>query len=211
METISMKLIRESEWMRVYQVAPKHLHYESKFLRDNLYISAQDVRSRWPVLSSDEQFEFALAFTAKGVWSAEDVEILNYLMRSDNDDVRHTIAIPVALHCDRARAREFLLHEATTTSTDRSNYYQALTTLSDSQTMPELRGHYEQYREQLTTAESFTGREKEFRNLCRDYLYCCAALWSIEGSPEFERAIREYEVSPDQIVADCARRILHRK
>ncbi len=205
-----MKLVRESEWMRVYQVAPKHLHYESKFLRDNLHISAKDLRSRWPVLSSVEQVEFALAFTAKGDWSAEDLEILDYLITSDNDDIRHIIAIPVALRCDRSRAREFLLHEVNTTSADRSNYYQALETLNDGQTVTELRSHYERYRGQLKTPESFTGREEELRNLCRDYLYCCAALWKIEGSPEFQNAIRQYETSPDQIVADCARRILQR-
>src|SRR5438128_496484 len=88
----SKHLTGESEWMRVYQLAPGHDYSESKFLADGLEISAEVLKKRWPLFTSDEQKEFIQAYREKPQLSGQDHQILRYLMEAGTDDTWSAIA-----------------------------------------------------------------------------------------------------------------------
>ena len=64
MPSLNKELIRESRWMRVYNLGDTLL-YESKFLADGLQVSSASLISSWKNMAEEEHTEFALAFLAK--------------------------------------------------------------------------------------------------------------------------------------------------
>jgi hypothetical protein len=65
MKSKDKKLVKESEWMRVFEVGDKQLFYESKFVRDNLQVSPQNIKSRWNNFSDKDRHEFVTAFQSR--------------------------------------------------------------------------------------------------------------------------------------------------
>jgi hypothetical protein len=202
---MEMKLVQESEWMRVFSAGPNQLRYESKFLRNEVQISAEEIKQRWTSLSSDKQMEFAVAFSANPTWSEEDARVLEFLMAVGNDYVVQTLADLIARRCERQRAQEFLLGRIEGAgSFPRSNYYRVLGTIGDRDSLPQLRQIYNEYSEELKGSKNRL--LAEFSGYI-DYLYLCATLRQLDGSPEFERAIRAMLDHSDESVRTCAQRL----
>jgi hypothetical protein len=203
---MEMKLMQQSEWMRVYSTGPNELRYESKFLRNEVQISAEEIKQRWTGFSSDEQLEFAVAFSANPNWSEEDAKILDFLMAVSNDYVAQTLADLVARRCEKKRAREFLLRRIQGIgSFPRSNFYRVLGTVGDSDCLPQLRQLYDGYSEELKGSKN-NGLLADFSGYI-DYLYLCATLRQLDGSAEFERAICAMLDHSDERVRTCAQRL----
>jgi hypothetical protein len=195
------ELVKETKWLKVYRVGGKELRYDSKCLSEGLQISATSIKSTWATLTTDEQLEFAIAFGAIPKLSAEDEEILNFLMEAGSDALLSNLALQYSKHSDRERVLHFLLGRIKPLERPCANYYQALELLKDPRAVPILRGTYDEYRRtlkqgKLNTSELF------------DYLQCCRTLWLLGGSPEYENAIREMLLHPDDTVRQRAAQVL---
>ncbi|MDP2688554.1 MAG: tetratricopeptide repeat protein, partial [Deltaproteobacteria bacterium] len=101
-----------------------------------------------------------------------------------------TIACLLPRYSDRERAVSFLLERVRNKESPPGNYYQALASIGDLRAIPALRQRCQEYRAKLTPLE-----EQDFWSGITDYLACCAALWRLEDSAEYEDAIREYEIT----------------
>ena len=196
------ELVRETEWVRVYRVG-KALGYESKCLSEGLQISATSIKSTWATLTIEEQLEFTIAFGAIPKLSAEDEEILNFLMEAEvrSEGVLSNLALQYSKHSDRERALAFLLGRIKPLERHCANYYQALELLKDARAIPPLRRAYDQYRRGLEE------RELDSSELW-DYLQCCRTLLVLDGSPEFENALREMLVHSNEDVRRWAAQLL---
>jgi hypothetical protein len=193
--------------MRVYSESENQLRYESKFLRNEVYISADELRQRWASLSAEEQFEFAMGFEAKPTWSTEDERILEFVMEVGNEYVIQTLAYLIGLHCEKKKAVAYLLARLDRVGGfPRTNYYDVLGRINDRDAIPPLRKMYEAYSRELIGK----GEKALLTNTQAyvDYLYCCAALRALDGAPEFEASIRTMQNDEDEDVRICARRLL---
>ena len=202
------KLIRESEWMRVYECqyeAQKGMHYESKFLTDRIRVSADSIIRRWPELSFEEKNEFANAFAVKPEATSEDERILNFLMEQDDFYIWMGIAPLLPSHRDRDRALAFLRERVRQRHVDKANFFQALGLIGDKRAVPALRAAYDGYREALGAGLA-SGAQPDYT----DYLYCCYALWRISGSAEYKQVIEEASKSPHESVRATAEMFLRK-
>ncbi len=188
-------LVRETEWSRLFRAGPKTLVWESKFLSGQLQVSAASLRERWPGWLHVEQIDFASALQAKPVLSADDQEILAFLMEAGSEDVCSTIAYLLPKYEDRERAVSFLLERVRVGERHAASYYQALERIGDARAIPALRQRYEEYRRKLAPFEQH-GLHSELS----DYDSCCRALWKLDGSAEYEEALKELLTHPDETV-----------
>lgn len=103
------KLVKETEWMRVYELGSKSLSYESKFLTDKLQISAESFASRWPTMTPTERHGFAFAYSAKAEFTSDDEQIVNLIMRDGDEHVWNCLAtFVVTRHPERDRVLSFI-------------------------------------------------------------------------------------------------------
>jgi hypothetical protein len=176
------KLIRDSEWLRVYVSDDgKSYHYESKFIVDNLQVSAEAFKRRWPTLSPDEKHEFADAFSCHVPNSADHQQILGFLMQCGPEKIRDSIARVVPYYADRDAALEFLLRGLRAGGRPRSHYYQALEMVEDGRAIPILVEHYEEYRPLVAGRPQ--GRDS--MGLWFDYLQCCKTLLTLTADQRY--------------------------
>jgi hypothetical protein len=200
------RLIRESEWMRVYECeykSQKGMHFESKFLTDRIQVPAGSIIKRWPDLSLEERNEFANAFADKPELTHEDERILNFLMEAGEPITWMTIAPLLPRHRDRERVLRFVLEKIGGIQHHNANFFQALELMADKRALPALRADYDDYREALGTGLGSVSPPDY-----TDYLYCCAALWRISGSVEYKQVIEEALKSQDNSVRTTAEMLL---
>ncbi|MCI0722111.1 MAG: hypothetical protein L0338_24535 [Acidobacteria bacterium] len=192
------ELVRESEWMRVYQIGPKHHRYVSKFLSDGLKMSAESIRSRWASMTRVEQEDFALAFSAKPVITPEDQEILTFLMECGSEIIWSRIAVRLREHSQRERVLSFLMDRVERLEGLVGNYVQALELIGDKRAVPCLRQLYDHYREQTVTSRRSKTSLADWHEFMTvyDYLICCRTLFKLEGNSEFKAAIEELLMHP---------------
>lgn len=98
MSPAARKVIRESEWMRVFKVENKKTYiYESKFLIDDLRVPVLAIEKKWPVIPLSEKVEFSLAFSSQPPRDEEDHAILQFLMSAGPEESlekhRHHLAV----------------------------------------------------------------------------------------------------------------------
>jgi hypothetical protein len=196
-------LVRESEWSREYQVAPSVYSWESKFLTEGLKVTATSIQQRWPSLSPNERLDFAQAFIAKRQFSGEDEEILAFLMEEGPEWLWVTIAPGLVKFSDRDRALSFLLARIRSAHAESANYYCVLELMGDQRAIPLLRERYEEYRHRLPPLE-----KQALWGELSDYLYCCRALWKLEGLPEYEEALKDLLLHPEEQIRRTARALL---
>lgn len=203
------KLIRESEWMRVYECqyeSQKGMHHESKFLTDRIRVSADSIIGRWSELSFEEKNEFANAFAVKPEVTPEDERILNFLMEQGDFYIWMGIAPLLPSHRDRDRALAFLEERVRQRHADKANFFQALELMGDKRAIPALRAAYDAYKAELATPN---GPPKSFDYF--DYLACCRALWILESSAEYKDAIQALVQNGDPRISASARQALRIK
>lgn len=197
------KLVRESRWMRVYKAGPNLLIYDSKFDEDRLELQASEFKRIWPGLTLDEKLEFCHAYGAKREITKEDEKILNLIMETGDEIIWRNIVSMLTGHPNKARVLKFIRNRVKEQHPPLSNFYQAIETLRDVQSAPHLRKRYQQY-----LSECGAGPKVDDRELCLDYLYCCKALWKLTGSQEYKQAIRNFLSAHDEVVRNCAKRLL---
>ncbi|MBI4479918.1 MAG: hypothetical protein HY651_07825 [Acidobacteria bacterium] len=197
-----MKLERESEWMRVYSFPGGH-YRRSKFLTDNLQVSAESIKRRWRWWWTWKRVEFAEAFVLKRDFSAEDQEIIGFLMEKGSEGVWLTIATSMRRYGDREQALAFLLKRATVGHRGSANYFQALEFLCDPRAVSVLQKCYKKYAGKLSRLE-----DKGLGGKLMDYLQCCRALWVLDGSPEYENGLRKQTSHPDRLIRQTAQDLL---
>jgi len=127
-------------------------------------------------------------------------------MEVGNEYVMLTVVDLIARHCERKRAAAFLLRRAEDAGNfPRANYYWALGTVGDPDSVPRLRRIYDEYAEELRGA-----KDRLLSNSAGyiDYLRLCATLRRLDGSPEFEAGMRDMLSHPDEMVRTSAERLL---
>jgi hypothetical protein len=198
-------LVRESEWMRVYQFNDGTLMYESKFLVDNLVVKADAIKRRWITLSSDERLEFAQAFQVKPEITPEDDLVLEFLMETGDTPIWITIAPLLARYPDHARSVAFLAQRIREPGRGKANYYQALELINDREALAVLFEAYEAYQPRLhDLVEPSEVSEIE------DFLSCCRALWKMDGSTKYRQILQDFARSNDRRLGLTAQHLLQR-
>lgn len=201
-------LIRETEWMRVYQSGPNELRYESKFLTEGLEVSAASVRSRWEQMSYENKLEFVQAFGAKPNWSPEDVRVVDFLIEVGSPEIRSAVALLLPKGRDKLGALHSLLDCVAHESTLKANYYQALAYLQERSALSALMGDFRSYRERLD--EGVAKPSTADRQSLIDYLSCARAILSLGGPPECKRPIEELQRHPSPEIREFATLMLRR-
>ena len=195
MDEDKKELICETLWSREYRLGLRTICFESKFRMDRLEVPAASIRERWPYWSLAEMMDFANAFIQKPELTSEDHEILQFLMEAGPELVWATIAHMLPRYRDRAAAFDFLLQHLASGSPHGGNCYQALEKIGDPRAIPVLRQRYEDFRKRLAPFEQH-GVNSELS----DYQQCCRALWKLDGSPEYETALRDLLNHPDEYI-----------
>jgi hypothetical protein len=194
------EVVKETEWTRVYSVGPNQLYYESKFARDNLQVSAQDIGSRWNTFNESEKIDFVTAFQSKYPLTTEDEDILELLMHRGDESIWAMIALQLTAMstAKHEKVLEFLLSRVKQERRLRSNYYQALAALQDSKAVPILKAAYEEERTRIYVEKPLKVFEDIFPYT--DYLHCCMALYRLTGAEEYKAAIERLAAHTDERV-----------
>jgi hypothetical protein len=198
------KLVRESEWMRVFQQTEENTYlYESKFLVDDLEVPAAGLKERWPDFSGDEKIEFALAFGCHTLREGNDREILDFLMAVGPEEVWRLIAIVVASHPQGDAAMKFLLERIRKSGGPYANYYQSIELLHRKEAIPLLRQRYDEYRKAFASKPKTSDGDTRWT----DYLQCAKALWTLTYDSTYIAALREVPIQVQSYATRLLREI----
>jgi hypothetical protein len=196
------RIVRESEWMTVYQDDTGELYYESKFLVSGLAVSADSLRRRWQDLPQREKYDFVHAFQAKPLLTSDDEEILDFLMEVRDINIWITISPLLPRHSNRQRVLDFLLERIVAAEGPKANFFQAIETLDDTRALNDLRRVYLKYDDVLNLPK----RAERIEYL--DYLQCCRALWTLSGAHEYEQVLKKFLSDDDEDIRRWAERLL---
>jgi len=191
------ELVKETEWSYVFKTGEKSFAHMSKFLADgNFTVSASEIRQRWPSMSESERLDFVQNFWSKVTWTSNDTEILEIVMQDGSDRLWEHCTQAFRRHPDRERAVSFLIErvEKCEPEDEPLNYIQALGMSKDPHAAAAIRPFYEKYRTAIE-AEKTTGVPDDvvFGPLpYHAYFVAAGALLEIEGSAEYEQAIRRF-------------------
>lgn len=196
------KLVRESKWLRVYEVKPNVFKESSKLLEDGLELDPDEFDRTWPQLSPRERLDVCAAYRAKRQLSNDDERILNIIMERGDEVTWSNIASVLARHTDRGRVLSFLRDRIQEQHTGLANLFQTAETLGDKSSVPLLLEKYHGYRNIGLSPECSDQRS------CVDYLACCKALWKLTGSAQYRKAIEEFIDTESKLLRDTAKRLL---
>ena len=202
------KLTKETEWMRVYEMGPKHLLYESKFLRGEVEMSADSFKARWPAMTPQERWEFVFAYATKGDFTSDDEQIVNVILQNGDDQIWSTLALFMIRHPQRSRVVAFLRERLQAKTANPFNYMQALAESKDIDAVPILRSYLDEFSAAVEGDELNDIPFSDWRNPIWRFLNCCSALWKITGIDEYSSSIRKYLHHPDPNVRSQARHAL---
>ena len=194
-------LISETAWSREYRVGPETFRFESKFVSDDLNVPAETVRDRWPQWGPAEQLSFVTAFSIKPHLTSEDQKIISFLVEEGTEPIWATLAHLLPRYSDRGKAVSFLLDRVVARNRYAGSFFRALASMGDPRAIPALQQRYQEYRANLAPFA-----EHDYWSELTEYLACCAALWRLEESPEYETAIRELFAHPDAAVRRAAQK-----
>jgi hypothetical protein len=190
------ELVKETEWSYVYKTGEKSYGRISKFLLDESFTAlASDVRRRWPHMGEDEKLDFASNFWSKASWNPNDIELLEIIMQDGNDRIWRNCALAFLRHPDRVRVVSFLIGCLEGGAKDEPlNYIQALGLAKDKRATPAIKPYFENYQKAVETeVENGVPEDVVFGPIPYNaYFVASGALWKIEESLEYERAIRKY-------------------
>ena len=156
--------------------------------------------------------DFASNFHVKETWTENDTEILEIIMNDGNDHIWSSCALAMLRHPDRNRAVAFLIERARTIKPERPplNYLQALGIAGDRRAVAAIRPYYDEYREAMAAESATEAPEDVFFGPIPyfEFLSIAGDLFKIEGSKEYEDAIRKYLDHPKEQVRYWAERAL---
>lgn len=199
------ELVRRTEWSYSFKCGPKMFCSLSRFTAEKDFtVSADEIRSRWPSMDELERLDFASNFHRKKGWTDNDTEILEIIMNDGDDRIWSSCALAMLRHPDRNRAVEFLIARVQQTESERPplNYMQALGMAKDARAVASIRPYYDHYLKAMEV-EAVTGIPDDLsRGPVPYFSFLCIAgsLYQIEGSSEYEHAIRKYFDHPKEQV-----------
>jgi hypothetical protein len=199
------EFVRRSEWSYSFKCGPKMFCSLSRFAAEkDFVVSADDIRRRWPSMDERERLDFASNFHHKETWTDNDTEILEIIMNDGDDRVWSSCALAMLRHPDRNRVVEFLIDRVQHAESERPplNYTQALGITKDRRAISSIRPYYDEYLKAME-AEAVSGVPDDvFWGPIPYFPFLCIAgsLYQIEGSSEYEQAIRKYFDHPKEQV-----------
>jgi hypothetical protein len=199
------ELVRATEWSYSFKCGPKSYCRISRFLAEKDFeVKASEIRGRWPSLDEAERLDFAAHFHVKETWTENDTEILEVVMNDGNDRIWSSCALAMLKHPDRNRAVEFLIERVRSIGSERPslNYMQALGMAGDRRAVAVIRPYYDKYLKAME-AESVSGVPDDVfwgPIPYHAFLSIAGVLFKIEGSKEYEQAIRRYLDHPKEQV-----------
>ncbi len=199
------ELIEKTEWSYSFKCGPKSYCSISRFLADKGFeVSASEIRRRWPSMSARERVDFASNFSVKEGWTENDTDLLEIIMEDGDDRIWSCCALAMLKHPDRNRAVEFLIERVRQSHSERPplNYMQALGMAGDRRATAVIRPYFDEYLKAME-AESVTGVPQDvFRGPIPYHAFLAIAgdLFKIEGSGEYEQAVRKYLNHPNEQV-----------
>jgi len=155
-------------------------------------------------MNERERMDFASNFQVKDVWTENDTEILEVMMNDGNDHIWSCCALAMLNHRDRNRAVEFLIERVQRSESDHPplNYMQVLGIAGDRRAVAAIRPYYDKYSKAMEV-EAVTGVPPDvfFGPIpYHAFLSIAGDLFKIEGSEEYEQAIRKYFDHPNEQV-----------
>jgi hypothetical protein len=199
------ELVRRTEWSYSYKCGPKSYCTISRFLAEaGFEVKASEIRRRWPSMNETERLDFASNFHVTKTWTDNDTEILEIIMDDGSDRVWSSCALAMLRHPDRNRVVEFLIDRVQSSESEHPplNYMQALAIAKDHRAVPVIRPFYDEYLKAME-AEAATGVPDDVFWGPIPYfpfLSIAGSLSQIEGSSEYEQAIRKYLDHPKEQV-----------
>jgi hypothetical protein len=199
------ELEKRTEWSYSFKCGPKSYSRISRFMVEKGFeVSASEIRQRWPSMNKRERMDLASNFYNKQTWTDNDTEILDIIMSDGDDRIWSSCALAMLKHPDRNRAVEFLIERVQHSPPERPplNYMQALGIAQDRRAVPVIRPYYEKYLKAME-AEAVTGVPDDVFSGAIPYhafLSIAGDLFKIEGSNEYEQAIRKYFDHPKEQV-----------
>jgi hypothetical protein len=194
----------ETEWMYHYKLGSESGYKISKFWDEEFRVDVATIRLRWPLMNEAERLEFCFCWSSKRLWSANDAEILEIVMRDGSDRLWTSCTFAFTRHPDRERAVSFIVERLENFGSEDKplNYFQALGILKDRRAAAAIRPYYEKY-QAAVQAEAVIGVPEDvvFGPIPYfPYLCACGALVQVDGAPEYEQEIRKYlEHSNEQV------------
>jgi hypothetical protein len=207
------ELVRRTEWSYSYKCGPKSFCSISRFMAEEGFeVSASEIRQRWPSMNEGERMDFASNFHVKESWTENGSEILEIIMNDGNEHIWSACALAMLRHPDPNRTVEFLMERVQRNESDRPplNYIQALGIAGDRRAVPVIRPYYDKCLKAMGS-EAVTGVPEDIfwgPIPYHAFLSIAAALFKIEGSNEYEQAIRKYLVHPNEQVCCWAEHAL---
>ena len=210
--TLATKLLRESRWIRVFELPNGSELVESRFLTEDIQVLAEDLASFWRASSAQEKQEFIVSYISKPWISAEDDKIITFLMGEGPREVWSMLAILLPRYGDKDKALKFLLERLRDEDVyPKGNYFQALEAVAPErlsatvlQLLDALRARYEQ----LIDVNVLGEKGVALAHPVWDYLACCRALFVISKHEEYLDRIKLYASSADPQLQNWALHLL---
>lgn len=199
------ELVKRTEWSYSFKCGPKSYCAISRFMVEKDFkVSASEIRRRWPSMDKKERTDFASNFHHKETWTANDTEILEIIMNDGNDHIWETCALAMLKYPDRNRVIEFLIDRVKCSKPKPPplNYMQALGLTGDRRAVTVIRPYYDKYLKAME-AEAVMGVPDDVLwgpIPYHAFLSIAGTLFKIEGSEEYEQAIRKYFDHPKEQV-----------
>ena len=194
------KIVAEEKWSRIYEVEGGVHVNVSKFVTDEITISADAIKDEWKSYSRSERIAFAGAFSQKPHFSLEDEKILDFLMDNDDERVWVSIAHGLTRHSQKKRVLHFLLERLKSGSESKANYVYSLGPLGAAEAVPQLKGLHDRLLREIAQAGT-----KANKALILDFVVCCSSLAKLEGSSTYRDEIRPFLDHPDKHVQAFSR------
>jgi len=191
------KLIRETEWLRVYGTDLGQ-HYESRLVSDKVSVPSESVIQRWNSITSEERWEIALALQLRGTIEFTLVPLVDFLLENGDSVVRSTLAPLLPMHPDKETALNFLISQIRNEKSHRANYFQALALIGDVRAVPPLTEIYEEVQQKYGRYESMSIEEAS------DFIACCEALWKLTSGDRFRLSVQRLATHPNDTVRTMA-------
>ncbi len=203
MDKTGWRLLKEEEWCRFYASSAYPRIYESKFATGEARISLSDLQSRWQDWNEGDRVQFARAYGSKRALSAEDEQILGFLMQQSGEMISTSIAILVAKLFDKKRAARFLVNCLRAFRATRANFLAALADLAAPETALDLSLVFQE------CSHNVAENAQDYDSAV-DLLYCSDALFRITAEAKYPDVIASYLHHPSNRVRGVAEMIMRR-
>jgi len=202
------KLLKESKWLRVFELPNGDQFLESKFLVDRIQVNLEELIKFWELSSDQEKWELAEGYVAKQEFSEEDERIVEFLMNHASEPILSILAPMMAKHSNRHKITSFFLERIEHIDDyPKANYFQALedtvTPESKQAVVAALKRRHRQYQLKIQ-GQTLTEKRVRRSDDIWDYLACCRILLIFTNEKEYAQILDNYSTAGDPQLRDWA-------